>query len=184
MSGVAARRYAQAALDALLPEGAAAVEALVEGLLGFQEAMAESSSLREVLENPVFRTERSPVIEALGAQFKFSPFAQRFLHLLVDAGRVEMTGQVAIALRDLLDKHLGRVRVRLTSAVAMGDSQLAPVKKALAQRWGCQVDDLLVQTDIDASLLAGWVCQIGDVTLDSSMRHRLVRMRDQFAAAA
>ena len=172
-----ARRYARAGVEAAHESGgAAAVEALADGLRHFSAAFLDSEELRELLNNPALEQERSRVLELVLEKLDVSKEVRGLVRLLSGLGRVGILEAVAAEVEEAADELAGRARAHVTSAIALTDSQKQRIAKALEGRLGRKV---VVSVHVDSQLLGGLVCQVGDLTLDSSLRRQLEVLREQ-----
>lgn len=172
-----ARRYARALLDAA---GAEADEVLgqLEALLAFLEGQPE---LHAALRSPTLsRPERMTVLEAMLRGAGVHVLVMNLLKLLTDRNRFDVLASLARQYRDLVDVRMGRVRGRVTSAVKLGDDQLAAIERsleALTQR------KVVLETSVDRSLIAGVVAQVGSKTFDGSTRTQLRELERSLGAS-
>lgn len=102
------------------------------------------------------------------------PLVRNLVALLVERNGVEAMPEVQNAYTRLLDEHLGRQRVAVTSAVPLDDAELERITQFAADLTGKSV---VVSTQVDADILGGLVIQIGDRMLDGSSSAALERMR-------
>ncbi len=66
--------------------------------------------------------------------------------------------------------------VRLTTAAAINDGDLADIKKKLEALTGKQVD---IDSQVDATLIGGAKAQIGSTIYDGTIKNQLNKMRNQ-----
>ncbi len=181
MSAIA-RRYARAVVDAAQEKGGGpAVEALTEQMYALREVYLESVELREVLLNPSLKDEQARVIEAVAKGLGLAEEARSLLRVLVEARRVKLLPEVAAAVQSVADERAGRLRAQVTATVALSETQAKRIAKALERRLGKPV---VVTTAVDASLLGGLVCQVGDLTLDASLKRQLELLGERLAQQA
>lgn len=176
MSAVA-RRYARAAVEAAQAAGGpSAVQDLSRDFGAFCEAFAQSAELRELLVNPAFKLERAKVLGSVLAKIVTSPSAARLVTVLAEADRIPVLEEVRIEIAELADGIAGRARALVTSAVALTAQQQERVAKALSKRVGREIE---LSVRVDGEILGGLVCQVGDLTFDSSLRRQLAVMRER-----
>ncbi len=176
MSAVA-RRYARAAVEAAEAQGGtAAVQELARDFAAFCEAFVASSELRELLVNPAFKIERQKVLGGVLAKVVPSVSASRLVTLLAEADRIAVLDEVRVAIAELADRASGRARAIVTSAVALTKAHEERIAKALGTRLGRTVE---LSVRVDPEILGGLVCQVGDLTFDSSLRRQLAVMRER-----
>ncbi|MBI3180400.1 MAG: ATP synthase F1 subunit delta, partial [Deltaproteobacteria bacterium] len=167
MSAVA-RRYARAVVDAAAERaGAGAIDALTEEMQSLAGAFAGSAELREALLNPSLKAEQARVIDAVAGKLGLAQEALSLVRVLVEASRVNLLPEVAAEVQAVADERAGRLRAHVSAPLALSEAQSKRIGKALERRFGKAV---VVSTSVDASLLGGLVCQVGDLTLDASLR--------------
>jgi F-type H+-transporting ATPase subunit delta len=175
IAGSIARRYARALFDLAAERGT--FEAWSSGLVTLKQAVDGSPELRDVLENPVYTKEqRRAIVSKLVAALRLDDGPANLLYLLADRNRLSHLGGVVDTFARLADAKLGRVRARLTSAVPLdaGAAQRIAEKLSLATR-----AQVLVDADVDPSILGGVVAQVGSLTFDGSVRTQLEALRQQ-----
>ncbi len=102
------------------------------------------------------------------------PLVQNFLSLLVSRGLAELAPQVEREYQRLLDELRGREHVEVYSAVplvAQEEERVASFLKELVQK------EVVLDTQLDPSILGGLVFRVGDKLLDGSTRTRLQELR-------
>lgn len=171
-----AKRYAQAAFE-LAREGG--------NLDEWQIALSEvgefmgNPEVERVLENTRVSTDAKMnlIDQALG---KLPPLPLNLARLLVRKGRSRLAMDIAAEFRQLADESQGIEHARATTAVAMTDAE----REALVTRLQAQTGKRIVlETDIDPSLIGGLVLQTGDMMVDASVRARLQALRDRLVGA-
>ena len=109
------------------------------------------------------------------------PLVRNLVSLLVTKGMVDAVSDLRVAYAELLDKHLGRQRVQVTSAVPLEQGELDRITQFVAN---LVRQEVVVSTDVDESILGGVVIQIGDRLLDGSTRSQLDAMRNRLHSGA
>jgi len=71
------------------------------------------------------------------------------------------------------DELSGVVRPVITSALPLGDTQIAEIKAALEKSTGKKVS---MTVEIDPTLIGGVITKIGDKVLDGSVKTQLTRI--------
>ena len=102
------------------------------------------------------------------------PLVQNLVHILVSGGMVDLLPQLHEAYEALLDEHLGRQRVEVTSAIPLEDRELERITTFLS---GLINKEVVATTVVDESILGGVVIRVGDRLLDGSARSRLEGLR-------
>lgn len=175
MSSVA-RRYAKAIFA--LAEEQRELETIGRQLLAAAAEMA-IPDLAEVASSPRLSTERRhALVEAVAQQLQLSPVVTTFLELLADKQRLAELGPIADHFQRLEDQALGRVRMRIRSAVPLGDADRDRIAAAFGRELGRTV---LATTEVDPSLLGGVVVEGDGKVYDGSVLSQLDRLAKQLA---
>jgi F-type H+-transporting ATPase subunit delta len=175
LAGSVARRYARALFQIGVDTGT--FEALGQELGDLAQLFQESVELRQTLVNPVFKpAEKRAILEKILPRVTPSPVMQRFALLLLDRGRIALLASLARAYREMADAHVGRVRAVVTSAAPLSPADLERVRRSLERRTKKTV---MLEAQVDPSLIGGLVAQVGDLVLDGSVRTQLSTLRDK-----
>ena len=178
----AGKRYARAAVEAAQERaGVAAVEELSKEVVLFQLAYNESAELQEILENPSIKQEREAILIALLDKLGAGHETKNLVLLLAKNDRMAHLADVVQDLLAFADEKAGRLRALVKSAIALTPEQEKRIAGALEKRLGKPVS---IETTIDPSLLGGLVCQVGDLTLDNSVKRQLELVRDRLQTGA
>jgi len=174
-----ARRYARALLEVATEENS--VDVVGERLQELSAALAQSPELTGVLSSPSYdRGTRLGVLNAVLAQAGQVPASLgNTLKLLNDRNRLGALPELATAFRELSDERAGRVRGTVTSAVPLSPTLVSSITADLAKLSGKQV---VVETQVDPSLLGGVAAQVGSTLYDGSLRTQLKAMKQQLTS--
>ena len=174
-----ARRYAMALfLAARKKEAVDRVWDDLEGFIVVDRTMG--SRFRLFLEAPQIPTEHK--FAALEATFRsyVHPLVLEFFRLLLRKKRLFELRAIIGEFERLVEAHRGIVRARVTSAIPLGDGELAQLVDALESGMNKKVR---VVANVDAAIIGGLVVRIGDRIADKSVRTMLTQLRDQLLAA-
>ena len=170
-----ARRYAKALLELAAEQNQ--LEPVGATLDALAKALEQSAELRDVMANPAFSPAvRHGVLAKLLATVNGAPLAANTLKLLIDRGRSLYIEALARAYRTMLDQRLGRVRAKLTSAVALDAAAIEKIRGQLAVITNKQVS---VEPVVDPKILGGVVAQVGSLTYDGSLQTQLDGLKRQ-----
>ena len=165
---VAANRYATALIDVLYPDKA---EAGLQQLQSFVRLLNEQPDSRRILENPAMAGERRKrLLKEISSAFGFDRRVSNFVSILADRNRLPILEEIITEYQRLMDKRLGIVRARVTSAHALDSMQQQELAHKLQQITGKQVR---MEVAIDPSLIGGVVAQVGSTIYDGSVRQQL-----------
>lgn len=175
MSSVA-RRYAKAIASIAEEEGALdAIGAELRTLAG----LAADPSMGPILANPLLSADsRRAIARSLGEQLRLGPMTRNFLGLLADHQRLDQLVGIADQYERIVDRKLGRVRARISTAVDLSADQQQAVGAALERLTGKKV---IAERRVDAALLGGMVVEVEGKVYDGSVRTQLRRLASAMA---
>lgn len=151
------------------------LEEVLADLQEFVSALEESEELRRFYySGQISEREKRRAIDALTEDMQAS--TRNFLKVLSDNGRTEVLEEVALRYEDLVEEHLGRVEVRLTTAVELSEEALGRVKERLGRI--LEGKEVMLETDVDPNILGGAVFRFDGRMIDGSVRGRLRGLRD------
>jgi F-type H+-transporting ATPase subunit delta len=175
--GSAARRYAKALFSLAQEENRAAEVREEVERLGRQ--LAESAELRAVLLRPLHPVaQRRAVLAAVSERLGASSLLRRFLSFLIDQRRLVDYETIEAEYGRLADAAAGVTKAHVRSAAPLSDAQRERLQRALQQQVGGRVE---IALEIDPSLVAGAVAQVGDLVYDGSLRTQLRQLRASLA---
>lgn len=102
------------------------------------------------------------------------PLVRNLVDLLVSKNSVDSIPGVYSGYTELLDRHLGRQRVEITTAVPLESAETDRISSFVS---GLIHSEVVLTTQVDESVLGGLVIQIGDQLLDGSTKTRLEELR-------
>ena len=95
------------------------------------------------------------------------------------SAHLSLVPQIALAFGDLVDRREGISKVRITTAIALKDSEERDLVSRLERESGRK---LRATFAVDPTLIGGAKVQIGDHLIDSSVRAKLVALGRQLAS--
>jgi len=106
--------------------------------------------------------------------------AKNLVKILLRRGRFSLAPQIADHFDRLLNDYRGIAVAEVTSAIPLTPEELSAVERRLSAMTGRQV---LVETNVDQSIIGGIVARIGDQLIDASVRGRLMSLKKRLASA-
>lgn len=169
-----AKRYARALFEFALDNGQ--LESVAADLDLLDAALRDSPELRQLIDSPVISTRTKQA--AFSALFKDRLQADTFKYVLflMAKNREALLPDIVADFRDLLDDHRGILRGEVTSVIALSELQLRNLKERLDQLSGKNV---LITQRTDPNLLGGLMVRIRDTVYDTSLRHKLEKLRQR-----
>jgi F-type H+-transporting ATPase subunit delta len=172
-----ARRYAKALFDVAREAGA--TEAIGQELEQAAAACTGDPAAHDVLTRPWIKpADRRGVAVAIAQKVGARKLVQDSVGLVADRGRADHLPEIVTAYRTLVDAELGRTRAQVRTAVALTDGEKRQLSGKLEQALGTRI---ILEEQVDATLLGGFVAQVGSLILDGSLDGQLARMRQRLA---
>jgi F-type H+-transporting ATPase subunit delta len=174
-SGVA-RRYARAIFDLAREEGD--LDGWLQALQGIRDILG-SPEFRVLLDNPGIAFTRKVEIVRESLPTYLSETQRNFVFVLIENRRTGLIDQILDAYQTLLNEARGIVPARVTTAVPLTPDESERVKQRLERIVGRQV---AMATEVDPSIIGGFVARIGDRLIDASVAGRLAALRASLLA--
>ena len=172
--GGSAKRYAEAIFD------------IAKSHNSFDRWLSDLTAIAEIEQDAeVSNALASPAIdisvkEAVIAEVlpDLSAEAHNLVKLLLRRGKMGLIAQILYHYRVLLNDYRGIATAEVTSAVPLGDHELAAVASRLSTMTGRKV---VVEPTVDPSIMGGIVARIGDQLIDASVKGRLEALKKRLA---
>lgn len=171
-----ARRYGVALFDAALKRDI--VDQVDSDLAAVKRLLTENRSLRRFMLSPEVLTEHKVEMLQKALGDRVHKLVVNFLLLLIDKKRFDHIDEIADAVDKLVDAHHGLVRARVMTPVELPAEQQAKLQRSLAALTG---KDVVIEPEIDPSLIGGVRVVLGDRMLDGSVSRALDRLHDELA---
>lgn len=172
---ILAKRYARAIFGLGKERGAAEVYA--QTLKAIADLFSNPElEMSDALSNPLYPLEvRQKVMAGIADAAGADALLTLFLNLLVEKKRISVLPEVASQMRDMLDREEHISHASVTSAVELDSALLGKIQVMLEKITGNKV---LLETQIDPSIIGGMVAKVGDLVLDGSIRTQLQGLKE------
>lgn len=171
----AAIRYAKALIGLSAEKGQ--LDAVLADMTRIHGAVSSSRDLQVVLQSPVITADRK--LTALNTIFgnSLSELTSLFLSLLLKNGREDVLGDISKQYIEQYKALKGITTVKVTSATALTEDLRKRILDILAKEVPGKVE---LETSVNPELVGGFVLNIGDRQLDTSIRSRFNALRQEF----
>ena len=106
-----------------------------------------------------------------------SPELSRFLTLLNKNGRMDLVEDILRDFVIIYRRGIGIRKAHLVTATEPSERLLQRLKALVKQKTG---DDVIIEVEVDPSIIGGFVFDIDEYLLDASIKHQLDQIRQQF----
>jgi F-type H+-transporting ATPase subunit delta len=170
---VVAKRYAKA-LVALAHEHRRLAET-GEQLQRFTQLIDETPGLKSLLYNPAISQHfKADLLADLSQRLGLGSLEASFVRTLLEKGRLPEMPHIVALYEVLAEEAQNRLRVRVTSAFPLSRALQEEVRQRFAHYTS---KDIVIDQEIDPTLIGGMVAQMGSLVLDGSIRNELARLR-------
>jgi len=163
------KRYAEALSGSISDE--TMLEKSLESLRAFGEAMKTEKQLAKFFEHPSISSDKKKiVVQEICGRLAVGEQVSSLMSLLNDRGRIVYLGKIVEYFEQVVDRRLNRMRVHVISAHPLSPANTDRLKAALNKILG---KTILIDTEVDESLIGGIMLRIGDQVADDTIRNRL-----------
>ena len=139
------------------------------------DALHEHSEIKAALNDPkVGRSTKAKVLDSIGQGLLLRPLTKNLLAYLNDQGRLNELSGILSDFNERLDELAGRIRATVTTAKPLNPMDMTKIKTALEKATGKQV---VLDANVDESIVGGVVTRMGNIVLDGSIRASLNNMK-------
>ncbi|TRZ51155.1 ATP synthase F1 subunit delta [bacterium] len=169
------KRYSLALYEAAGKSGM--VDKVAFDCQGLLKLINNSKELQLFFKSPIIRSDtKINILKSLFSK-KISKLTYNFLVLLVKKRRESITAGILGSFIDRKDTGEGLIKSVFKTAVELGDTEKAKVKKTLDKytKLNC-----MPEYRVDKSLIGGFTAQINDTILDGSVKRQLELLKIKF----
>ncbi len=150
------------------------VDKIYDDMVLMNQVYSSNRNLVTLLKNPIVRYDYK--LRVLNRVFDghLNELTMKFLALMCRKNRAQIILETNRVFMDLYRGYKGIVQANVSSAVALSANLKKEFEGKISKATGKKVD---LDTKVDASLLGGYVLQIGDRQLDDSLKGKLNNLR-------
>ncbi|WP_293005932.1 F0F1 ATP synthase subunit delta [Nitrosomonas sp.] len=142
-------------------------------ILQLAAAIAQDNQVKLLIGNPLISVKQlGELIQEVGGN-KFTPQARNLIMLMAENKRVLVLPQVSQLFEQLKAEYEGVLEAKIISAFKMQSDQINKLVANLEQKFNRKIE---AQVSVDPELIGGVKVEIGDETLDASVRGKLEAM--------
>ena len=172
-----ASRYAKSLIDLAKERGT--LDRIVEDIEYFQAVCTENGEFYRLLKSPIISSSKKASIFKALFDDKFDQMSKGFLDIVVKKGRESYLPEIADEFMEQYRRMNNITVAKLTSAVKLSDDVLEKIKTKLAAS-SATASKIELTTEIDPSLIGGFVIEFEDKLFDNSITHKLNKLQKEF----
>ena len=165
-----ARPYAKAAFELA---GAENATGSWNDMLVLASTLVTEESLADLLQSPQVSSGQIVQILSDTAGDEFDSRFRDFLSVLAENKRFPLLPEITTLYQILREEADKVLRVKVVSAFALDESQASRLKAALAKRFDREI---LLESEVDSSVIGGAVVYAGGQVIDGSLKDRLAKL--------
>ena len=172
---ILARRYAKALFSLGKEQGkteeysamlGAIAELYADGAVGVSDAVT----------NPLYPLDvRQKVMAKIAESVQADAIMTSFLNLLIEKKRADILPDIAEAMQAMVDKDQNISHGSIISAIELDGVLLEKIQATLEKLTGNKV---ILETQVDPSIIGGIVAKVGDLVLDGSIKTQLNGLKE------
>ena len=163
------KRYAEALSGSISDTGV--LEKALGHLQAFEDAMNTEKQLPRFFKHPSIATEKNKtVVQEICSRLQVEDNVSNMLVLLNERNKMLYLAKIVEYFEKAVDRRLNRTRVHVISAYPLTNENIDRLKAALNEILG---KTILIDTEVDESLIGGIMLRIGDQVTDDTIRNRL-----------
>ena len=178
-TGIIATRYATALLKLVDETGSGDVVAAQVQVI--EKALDEVPEFRRAVDDPAVSVVRKISLFEAALKDSMAQELRKFLELLIRNGRI---GDVRLVLTTFVteyyrSRHIKRARLVVAdpALLDLGSTLESRLRDLVEKQTGCK---LILKTEVNPSLIGGFVFEVEDTVLDASVSRQLDIIRRQF----
>ena len=171
-----AARYAKSLIDLALEQNA--LEEIRVDMELFVNTLRINTELQAVVKNPIIPLNKKNAI--INAVFggKIHKVTSSFLKIVIDKGRAEIIYGTAKEFLNQYNQYKNIVTAKVTSATPLTENAKTEIINKVKAITGGEV---LLQTEVDDSLIGGFILTVGDKQFDTSLASGLAKLKKEFS---
>lgn len=173
IENIIGKRYANA-LSAGLEDHSQLRQAL-QGIESIGEAFKTEPRLARFFSHPGIPDEnKMGMVNELCDKLSAGVEIRKLLTLLVERRKILFLPNIVEHFEAVVDKRLEQVRAAVVSAHPLSEQNIERLKSSLKRITGKEV---LIETTLDESLIAGVVIRVGSLVADATVKNRLAALK-------
>ena len=172
---ILARRYAKALFSLGKEQGK--TEEYCSILNNIASLYADlASGVGDAVTNPLYPLDvRQKVMVKIAESAEADALMTAFLNLLIEKKRADILPDIAEQMQAMVDKDQNVSHGSIISAVDLDTTLLGKIQATLEKLTGNKV---ILETQVDPSIIGGIIAKVGDLVLDGSIRTQLNGLKE------
>ncbi len=171
---ILARRYAKALFSLGKEQGKTSDYS--EMLTAIASLYDGENGVGDALNNPLYPLDvRQKVMVKIAESVQADAIMTGFLNLLIEKKRADILPDIANELQVMVDKDQNISHGSIISAIELDQTLLDKIQATLEKLTGNKV---ILETQVDPSIIGGIIAKVGDLVLDGSIKTQLNGLKE------
>ena len=170
-----AGRYATALYSASYKQHAQ--DKVLQEIKVLHQSLSKDPKLTQLFTNPTInRVQKRQLVETA---FKSPPYSQTFVNfliLLAENGRLDCFSEISAFFLEMMKVTKKQLDIVLTSAIELDEDQLRRIEGLVREKFVVDGQMATFKSQVDGSLMGGFVVEVGDKTVDLSGALQMVEL--------
>jgi F-type H+-transporting ATPase subunit delta len=135
-----------------------------------------AAGVGDAVTNPLYPLDvRQKVMAKIAGSMQADAIMTSFLNLLIEKKRADILPDIAEAMQGMVDKDQNISHGSIISAVELDNTLLEKIQATLEKLTGNKV---ILETQVDPSIIGGILAKVGDLVLDGSIKTQLNGLKE------
>lgn len=173
IENIVGKRYAVALSDTI-PD-VSRLKSALENLQSFRQAFQVDPDLTRFFAHPsIPLSNKSAMVGEMCDRLSVDAAVRNLLQMLTRRKRILFLPNIADCFEGVVDERLNQVRIDAISASPLSAEQVDRLKTSLQNILG---KNILIQTQVDPSLIGGLILRLGSLVVDATIKNRLALLK-------
>jgi F-type H+-transporting ATPase subunit delta len=153
------------------------LEKIEEDVKNFQTLYKNNSEIKNFMQNPTHTIEiQNKVLDILSQKLGFKKNLKNFFLLLIIKKRIFFVKKILNSFLKLCSKNRGEIKASLISSKELSSGELENISKELSLSMGSTIK---FDYKVDHELIGGLKLQLGSFMIDTSIKNKLKKYKQQ-----
>jgi len=171
-------RYSKSLIDFAIEQNK--LDEVTEEVKSLHKVILSSKELQALLRSPIIKADKKGAILNKVFSGKISALLLAFLQLVVKKGRESVLPEILESYVDQFNELKGINHVKLTTATPLHQEAIDMILNQIRKK--TPLENVVIDTAVDESLIGGYVLELRDYLVDASIKRELALVKRGFVS--
>ena len=152
-----------------------------DGVKNLQKLLRESSDLKEAILSPTISKEnKKDIISTIADKSNFSSTLKKFLGFVAIKNRLFFLDKILESFKNLISNNKGELKAKFISSKKLSLEEQKKIQSELSKDFKSQLN---IDYQYDPNLIAGLIIQVGSIMIDTSIKTKLKKLKQNMIEA-